>query len=159
MSQEAAKTLQGIKTLMCEIPMFDQIRPDDATVLAQHLEYRKVPPKTVLAREGAPGDSVFFITNGKVDILKESLGGKQQLLATRGKGTTVGELALVQDAPARIATIVATEETEVLSLRREMFDKLVAKNPAIAVRILRNIANILSQRLGQLSGKFADLSR
>ncbi len=150
--------LRGIKMFMCEIPLFDQLKQDDIPVMASYLEYRTVPPKTVIANEGEVGNSVFFIVNGKAEIRKEGMDGKQASMGFRGKGASVGEIALVVDSPMRIATIVAAETVEMLVLSRENFEKIILKNPAIAIRILRNIANTLSQRVGQLSGKVADMS-
>jgi len=147
-----------IKMFMCEIPMFDQLKPEDVPVMASFLEYRPVPPKTVLATEGQIGDSVFFIISGKVEIRKEGMDGKVAVMGQRGKGTTVGEIALVVENSMRIATIVAVDNVELLSLSRGNFEKIIAKNPTIAIRILRNIAATLSQRVSQLSGKVADLS-
>lgn len=147
-----------IKMFMCEIPMFDQLKPEDVPVMASFLEYRPVPPKTVLATEGQIGDSVFFIISGKVEIRKEGMDGKVAVMGQRGKGTTVGEIALVVENSMRIATIVAVDNVELLALSRGNFEKIIAKNPTIAIRILRNIAATLSQRVSQLSGKVADLS-
>ncbi|MBI5179242.1 MAG: cyclic nucleotide-binding domain-containing protein [Nitrospinae bacterium] len=150
--------VRGVKALMCEIPMFDQIRPDDVTVMASYLEYRKVTPGTVLAAEGQTGDSVFFIVSGKIEIKKEGMDGKLASMGFRGKGTSVGEISLVSDNPIRIATVVAKDPSEILVLSRVNFEKIEAKNPSIAIRILKNIASTLSQRVGQLSGKLADLA-
>jgi len=150
--------VRGIKALMCEIPMFDQIRPDDVNVMASYLEYKQVNPGTVLAGEGQTGASVFFIVSGKVEIKKEGMDGKQASMGFRGKGTSVGEISLVADNPIRIATVVANERSEILVLSRANFEKIEAKNPSIAIRILKNIASTLSQRVGQLSGKLADMA-
>ncbi len=148
--------IAGIKTMMCEIPMFDLLKPDELTLMASFLEYRRVPPKTVLMKEGTPGDSVIFIVAGKVDIRKEAMDGSIQVISTLGKGTTVGEMSLVQDNPLRAADAVSSEEAEVLYLTRGNFEKVIQKNPPAAIRILRNIASTLSQRLSHLSGRYAD---
>ncbi len=152
--------IAGIKNIMCEIPMFDNIKQSDITVLASKLEHRRYPTNTMVAKEGSPGDSVLFITSGKVEIRKESLDGKYTVLAQHGKGRSVGEMALVRgDATPRGASIVAIEPTEALFLSRGNFDILIEKNPAIAIQILRNIASTISDRLDHLGSRYADNQR
>ena len=149
--------IAGIKTLMCEIPVFDNIKPADVPVLASRLEFRRFPPNTMVAKEGAPGDFAFFITSGKIEIRKENLDGKYTVLAHHGRGMSVGEMSLVRgNATVRGASIVTVEPTEALFLSRQNFELLIEKNPSIAIQILRNIASTVSQRLDQLSGRFVD---
>ncbi len=152
--------LAGIKNIMCEIPMFDNIKQSDIVILASKLEYRRYPANSLVAKEGSAGDSVLFITSGKVEIRKESFDGKYTVLAQHGKGRSVGEMALVRgDATPRGASIVATEPTEALFLSRDNFDILIEKNPTIAIQILRNIASTISERLDHLGSRFADNQR
>ncbi|MBI5638662.1 MAG: cyclic nucleotide-binding domain-containing protein [Nitrospinae bacterium] len=149
--------IAGIKNIMCEIPMFDNIKQSDIAVLASKLELRRYPANTMVAREGSPGDSVLFITSGKLEIRKESLDGKYTVLAQHGKGKSVGEMALVRgNATPRGASIVATELTEALVLSRKNFEVLIEKNPPIAIQILRNIAAAISDRLDHLGSRYAD---
>lgn len=152
--------IAGIKNIMCEIPMFDNIRPSDLTVLATKLEHRRYPADSVIAKEGSPGDSVLFITSGKVEIRKESIDGKYTVLAQHGKGRSVGEMALVRgEATPRGASIVAIESTEALFLSRDNFEVLIEKNPSIVIQILRNIASTISDRLDHLGSRYADNQR
>lgn len=140
--------------------MFDNIKPADVAILAGKLEFHRYPANAMVAREGSPGDSVFFITSGKVEIRKESLGGKYTVLAQHGKGKSVGEMALVRgDATPRGASIVTTEKTEALMLSRHNFDLLIEKNPSVAIQILRNIASTISDRLDHLGSRYADNQR
>jgi CRP-like cAMP-binding protein len=149
--------IAGIKAIMCEIPVFDNVKPSDIPVLASKLEFRRFPPNTMVAKEGTPGDFAFFITSGKVEIRKENLDGKYTVLALHGKGMSVGEMSLVRDnLTLRVASIVAVETTEALFLSRENFEWLIEKNPSVAIQILRNIASTVSQRLDQMSGRYVD---
>lgn len=152
--------IAGIKNLMCEIPMFDNIKHADVFILASKLEHRRYPANTMVAKEGSPGDSVLFISSGKVEIRKEGIDGKYTVLAQHGKGRSVGEMALVRgEATPRGASIVAVEATEGLFLSRDNFDVLIEKNPSIAIQILRNIASTISDRLDHLGSRYADNQR
>jgi len=145
-----------IKALMCEVPQFDMLTPEELDTLSRHVISRHVPSGMVLCKEGAMGDSLFYITEGKIEIRKESFDGRQTILAQFHKGSTVGEMSLIEESP-RSATATAIEDIELLILSRESFEKLLAESPQIGVKILRNIAKSLSNRLRHTSGRFADV--
>ncbi|MBI5814925.1 MAG: cyclic nucleotide-binding domain-containing protein [Nitrospinae bacterium] len=147
---------EQIKTLMFEVPEFDQLSNEEIDILAKHIFHKSVPAGTVLCKEGMSGDSLFYIVNGKIEIRKESMDGRQTVLARFNKGASVGEMSLVEESP-RSATATAVEDVELLILTRGSFETLLNENPYVGVKILRNIAKALSRRLRFTSGRFADV--
>ncbi|MBF0291254.1 MAG: cyclic nucleotide-binding domain-containing protein [Nitrospinae bacterium] len=147
-----------IKTLMCEVPEFDQLDSDEIDMLSRHIFHRQVSAGTTLCKEGSAGDSLFYIINGRIEIKKESVDGRQAILARFGKGSSVGEMSLVEDSP-RSATATAIEDVEILILTRSGFETLLTTHPQIGVKVLRNVAKSLSKRLRFTSGRFADVFR
>lgn len=148
--------LDYIKTLMCGVPQFDQLSTQELDIVSKHIFRRAVPAGTVLCREGAQGDSLFYIVDGKIEIRKESMDGRQTILARFKKGASVGEMSLVEEA-SRSATAVAIEDAELLIFTRENFDRLVSNYPTVGLKIIKNIAKSLSARLRFTSGRFADV--
>ena len=110
----------------------------------------------MLCREGTVGDSLFYVVSGRVEIRKESVDGRQTVLALFNKGSSVGEMSLVEDSP-RSATVSAIEDSELLILTRENFERILNEHPYIGIKILRNLAKSLSARLRHISGRFADV--
>ena len=71
-----------------------------------------------IIKEGEPGDRLYFIHDGSVEILKKipsSENDAQKRLAVLKKGNTFGEMELI-DVEERVATVKALENTETLSL-------------------------------------------
>jgi len=147
---------ENIKLLMCEVPQFDSLTPEELDVLARHVSHKRVPKGMVLCKEGAVGDSLFYVIEGIIEIRKESFDGRQTVLAQFNKGATVGEMSLIEDSP-RSATATAIDQAELLILTRQNFERLLDSSPFIATKILRNIAKSLSNRLRHTSGRFADV--
>lgn len=158
MNNMAEPANEYIKTLMCEVPEFDHLDGDEIDLLSRHIFHRHVTTGTVLCKEGSVGDSLYYLINGRIEIKKESVDGRQAVLARFGKGSSVGEMSLVEDSP-RSATATAIEDVEILILTRAGFETLLATHPQIGVKILRNIAKSLSKRLRFTSGRFADVFR
>jgi EAL domain-containing protein (putative c-di-GMP-specific phosphodiesterase class I) len=85
----------------------------------------------VIMRQGEIGDCAYIIEKGKVDISVELSDGTVQQLGTRGRGSIIGEMAIVDNSP-RVATVIAMENCEMLEISRESYmDLLRGTDPII----------------------------
>lgn len=98
----------------------------------------------VLFREGDPGDRVFFITSGRVQVLKTLANGETSELAVLGEGDIVGEMAVL-NSKMRSASVVALEPTEVMEVARENFLASMEQQPKLAINFLKLLANRIAQ--------------
>jgi CRP-like cAMP-binding protein len=64
-------------------------------------------------------------------------------VAELGPGAVIGELALLSDAP-RTATVIATTDGTILEIHRRHFLALIGDSPALARRLLAQLADRLS---------------
>lgn len=123
--REESRALIGLlarSDLMRHLPA-----PEIENIL-QALKTVEVPGGRELFHAGDPGDALFIVARGKVEILSD----KGAQLATLGEGQAFGEMALlgggVRTATARAATAPAV----VLELARADFDVLLQTDPQIA---------------------------
>lgn len=72
--------------------------------------------------QGEPGNSAFIIEQGRVDILIKNTNGEEHSVGTRGEGTMIGEMALVDNAP-RTATVKALEDCTLLEITKDDFTR------------------------------------
>jgi CRP/FNR family transcriptional regulator, cyclic AMP receptor protein len=103
----------------------------------------------MIVEEDQKGGSCYFITAGRVDIeIRPPFSGARgpQKIATIKSGEMFGELSLV-DGFLRSATARAVEPTEVMAFENTAMEKLMEEDPRIGYRVMRNIANVLSQRI------------
>jgi CRP-like cAMP-binding protein len=75
-----------------------------------------------IMRQGEHGESAYIIEKGRVEILIEKANGVTQRVGTRGEGTLIGEMAIVDNEP-RIATIVAIEDCSLLEITQADFNR------------------------------------
>ena len=73
-----------------------------------------------LFSEGEPCAGLFIVSSGRARIFKTSVGGREQVLAVEGPGSTMAELP-VFDGGAYPASAVAIEDTEVAFISRRDF--------------------------------------
>ena len=89
-------------------------------------------------KAGDPGEAMYIITEGEVDILD----GSGTTLETAGPGSIFGELALVDDEP-RSATVVAKTACRLVTVNRRRFEYMVQETPFFALAVMKVIADRL----------------
>jgi len=82
-------------------------------------------------RQGDAGDCAYIIEEGQVEVFIEKPDGKIVPVATRGPGTIVGEMAIVDKAP-RVATVKALKDCKMLEITQADFAlRLKTTDPVI----------------------------
>jgi CRP/FNR family transcriptional regulator, cyclic AMP receptor protein len=121
--------------LLGQIPLFEALEPDDVTTLARCLERHQLTAGETLFHAGDPGDSLFIVCKGNLELSIRDTAGQKIVLKTCEPGELFGELALLDEGP-RTATAVAASDTELVSLDRDALLLLVKKKPETALHLL-----------------------
>lgn len=124
-----------------KLPLFESLPPEDLDRLCEMAEELVFQRGEVMMEEGDPGDALYVIREGEFEVLKRS-GGQQVVIAVRGEGEVMGEIALLVDSP-RTATVRALTTSRVLKITRDMFLLLLRNSPSAAISILRTITSRL----------------
>ncbi len=95
--------------------------------LAGELQPVSIADGDLVIRQGDQGDAVYFIEQGRCNILVEKEDGKQLKVAERGPGEMVGEMALITEEP-RQAHVMAASDLELWKLTRKRFVALVEEH-------------------------------
>ena len=140
---------------LLELPLFDSLHGEELGIVARHIVPFKLQENTFLFKEGERGDYVCFVLKGNVNIYKRSEKGRNMLIATLPKGSTIGEMAII-DETSRSATVKAPEEVHLLILSRKGFDEILENHPGLGIKILKGIARLLSLNMRRTSSLLAD---
>lgn len=130
-----------LSNLLGTAPLFRPLDRKQRLDLMRRFTAHDVAAGTRIIEEGQPGQGLYVILHGEVDVSKID-GEEKVLLATLEAGDVFGEIALLQDEPTT-ATVAAATNTTVLFLHREVFDKLLAAVPEIR----QYIENLGEERL------------
>ena len=95
----------------------------------------------VIVTEGQPGDSMYVIQSGAVEVVKQSDSGDQSL-GTLKQGQFFGEMAIFEDE-VRSATVRAVGEAHVIEVDKKSVEKRIAENPRLAVNLLKEMSSRL----------------
>ncbi len=120
---------------LANIKMFELLNEDDRVALAKVVDELKVPTGHTLFQAGDPGDSLFIIREGQIELFIKDTAGQKIVLHTAEVGDMFGELAML-DSGARTATALALTESEVLVLDRDDLVMLFQRKPEAALHML-----------------------
>jgi CRP-like cAMP-binding protein len=123
--------------LLGQVPLFSACTDKELDRLARHAELVDFPAGQTLMTEGETGHEFFVIVDGEVGV---TAGG--QTLAKLGKGSYVGELALLDPGP-RTATVTALRDTTAVLLASREFYAAVEESPVLARKLLAGMAHRL----------------
>jgi sulfate permease, SulP family len=134
-----------------DIDFLAGIEEQDIKQIRKMLTRRDFAPGEIICREGDEGDRMWLLAKGSVSVrLALDGGGKSIRVASLARGTTIGEMSLIESA-RRSATIVADEQVVCYELLQDSFAAMLAEYPAIATKLLSNLARELSRRLRRTS--------
>ena len=120
----------------------------DADALVKRGSVRGFARGQALMHEGQVPDRVLLLRSGLVKVYRTTPAGKEVVLAVRGTGELVGELAAIDDSP-HSASIVALERVEALVVSTAAFRRFLMDHPAASLVLLQ----MLSRRLRDADSK------
>jgi CRP-like cAMP-binding protein/N-acyl-L-homoserine lactone synthetase len=109
-----------------------------------------------IVRAGERDDTVYLLLEGLADVVRPapapeppgSASNEGTLVATLGAGDLFGEIGFLTATP-RTASVIARAPCQLVVLSGRFLQKLLAEEPALAARVMYNLARILAARLAQ----------
>jgi len=121
--------------LIAEVPFFEFLDEQEREALAKQLERVQFPAGTVLFEYGDPGDSLYIIRKGLVEVYTRDDTGTRIVLETAGEGQIFGEISLLDGGP-RTASVRVIEELDALRLDRPDLELFLRQQPHAALDML-----------------------
>jgi CRP-like cAMP-binding protein len=136
--------------ILKNIVLFEDFR-DDEQVLRKINELfieRRARKGDRIIKEGEVGDELYIIKKGRVRVEKNTLQNEPYTVVelTADQNVFFGEIGLLLH-DTRSATVVAEDNSTFLVTNRSKFMKFGDREPLVAMKITRQIAQILAKRL------------
>ncbi len=119
---------------------------------------QRVRAGEVVIQEGETGSSFYIVAGGTLLVTKRDDRGDRVRLAKLGEGDFFGEMAILSGS-ARLATVTAETDVELLEIRAEVLVDLAGRHPHVAVSLRRFYRQRLLANAMAVSPVFRPLSR
>lgn len=141
--------------LLARIPFFTTLPEEDLDRLASEMEVVNLKSGEILFREGEPGEHLYVVVTGHLEILKAPGTEDELVLNTIHEGEYIGEMSLVTGAPRTASVRAQSGDVVLLSLSRKQFNDLLHRHPELANIMI----SVLSYRLDNTNiATFRDLT-
>jgi HEAT repeat protein len=131
--------------LLREIPIFADLSPEDLKLVAEVAREEWYPQSTVIFHQGDEGNMMFVIVEGRLHVVR-STNGIEQVLAQRGAGDFVGEMAIIESAP-RSASLITQSDVRVLAIDDKTFKGILRERPNVSFAVLRSLSRRLREKV------------
>lgn len=122
--------------------LFQGLDPGELQALREIARERSFPAGTRIFSENDPGDGVYIIREGEVEIA-HLVGDRAFCIFTKfGPGEIFGEMGVIEDLP-RSATTTALKETKVYFIPRAEMTAILKRSPALSFKLLQGISKRL----------------
>jgi voltage-gated potassium channel len=139
---------------VARVPLFTSLGVVTLSEIVGKLRTRYYPGRITVVRRGDPGDSMFFISSGEVEV-RLPHGGS----VTLSDGAFFGEMALLDRQP-RTASVATTKPSTLLVLYASDFYEIASHIPALAEAVEIEARRRREENLGRESaGKPAHIKR
>jgi CRP-like cAMP-binding protein len=142
---------------LVQVPIFRGLSEADAQALVEIVEETTAKKGDYLFHEADAGDALYVVLEGTVEITKKDRAGTAQQLAKLGDGSALGEMSLVSNNGPRSASALAASDVRLLKISSTRFAKLIREDSVPALRIVHNLAQVMSRRLLLMDEKLVDL--
>ncbi len=133
----------GLKELDDNQSIFELLTPEEKEELDQNITCTNYKKNDYIFKEGEKPSGMLFLSEGKVKIFKEGVGGREQIIRMAKPMGLIGYRSLLA-GESHIASCMAIEDSIVCSISPSFLFNRLLRNADFAVQIIR----LLSIELG-----------
>ncbi|MBX2987971.1 MAG: cyclic nucleotide-binding domain-containing protein [Bdellovibrionaceae bacterium] len=158
-SDRRAKTLEA--ALRGNL-LFRDLTAREIRLVQQIVNVRTYAPGEPVFQQGEIGVGMYIIVQGSVDVTTEeharaNQAPQNQFITRLSNGDFFGEIALVEEAGRRTATVTAREESVLIGFFKPDLMEIVNRNPGAGVKILLGLSKVLGTRLAETTAMIRSL--
>jgi CRP/FNR family transcriptional regulator len=134
--------------------LFKELNDTELEIVSRKIFEKTYKKNSTLFVEGMPGEILYIVTEGAVDILKKTK-DSELVIAQIKQGEITGEMALI-DSGTRSATGRTNVDSKLVVITRNSFNEILDSDPKIAAKILMALLKIINKRLRITDKKFEE---
>lgn len=136
--------------VLLNLSVFQGLTQEEAAHLAAIASFVRYSPRGVIFAQGDPGDAMYVVVEGQVEVRITRFDHGERALSTLGRDTVLGELAILTREP-RSASAVAGEGVTLLRIREADLRRLLEQGHLGAYKVIHNLGGVVGQRLVRMN--------
>ena len=136
---------------LASVGLLAALSPEQVRDVARGNVERVYAADEQILRQGDPGESMFVIMSGRVEVTARAGDARPATLATLTQGDYFGEMSLMTGS-RRLATVTAVEETRVLEVSKQSFGQLLGGHPELIEQLAAALGKRLAERAEAIAG-------
>ena len=153
MDDISQKNFEAIKSS----PLGNELDDDECLALSEIVSLRCLQEDDVLIHEGTRDDSLHVITKGRFAVTHEAGGGDNVILHIHQAGDFAGEMGFI-DGLKHTASLHSLGHSEVYTLKRDDFEKLIDKHPQLVYQLMRLVVRSVHNTMARMNNQYIQLS-
>ncbi|MCH2209219.1 MAG: ATP-binding cassette domain-containing protein [Lentisphaerales bacterium] len=150
LSKTSLPITQSISTIISQSALFKGLQRSEIMLLERVSEIQTCPKDEILFEQGDKGTEYYFIVNGTATFFSRE-NGKVHIIDEYGPGQSFGELALFGKGKRVLGVKAATDLTLCVITKKDL-EKILEACPNIAIKLLSQISNFVSELRDQVRG-------
>jgi CRP/FNR family transcriptional regulator/CRP/FNR family cyclic AMP-dependent transcriptional regulator len=142
--------------LLQRVPLFHTLGFAETMALSGICKIEAKPDGAILLHQDSLGQALYILKEGSAIVRRrDPVTGAESELATLARGELFGEMSLVDDQLVS-ADVIAKGPVELLVIPRRDFEKLIAANDKLAIKVYKCFCAALSDRLRKANARLAE---
>ena len=143
----------SVASLLSQADIFEDLSKTQLELIASICTERHYQADDVLFEENTPGDEMYIIANGEIQILVDPAlidaaeSGGSMIIATLRRGQSFGEVALVDEGLRSASARCSKQDTHLIVIPRDKLMLLCDTYPQLGYRLMRNLAADLAMKI------------
>lgn len=127
--------------LFRDLPLAVALEDEDLDQIAEHVRLIRVAPGQAVVRQGDRADVFYVVRSGRLEVSRAEDDGTERRIRILARGRSFGEVALMEGS-RRTADVRALEPSEVFSIDKGTFDRVIAPGLEVAAEFRADLLSV-----------------
>ncbi len=137
--------------------IFNGLSDDEKNSFLKSFKQKEIKKDEVIKKENEKLEKAFFLTEGEVEVRKNSSGEDMQVSKVKAEDKICFSITCMLDGGKSLTTVVAVKKTVTMEISKKDFINFCQTNPATGVKILQNVTQMLCNIIRKNDDKIAEM--
>ena len=119
--------------------IFNLLKPEEKAILEKNLNITRVKKNEFVYHEGEMPIGMQYLKEGMVKLIKEGIGGREQIIRMITRNGLIGYRSLIAGEPHN-GTTIAIEDSEIITISPDILYNVLLRNYDFSLALLKDLS-------------------